>query len=182
MKNYTCLIRGINVGGKNKIEMKKLKEVFTDLGFKSVVILGNTGVVIFTSESKVNTENIQAKLIKIFERDLKIIILSSEKIKRLVENKPLWWNSNKDYLHNVIFVLDNYNIENIVDDLQPLNEEIDKIKVVDNVIFWTSIYKDGRLYSKSLYAKLAKSKGYPYTSLRNGNTFNKIYEKIEKLK
>lgn len=182
MKIYTCLIRGINVGGKNKIEMRKLKEVFTDLGFKNVITLGNTGVVIFKSDEKVNTENIESKLIEIFEIDLKIIILSNEKIENLVKNRPVWWNKNKEYLHNIIFVLDNYKIEDIVKDLQPLNEEVDRIEVVDNVIFWTSIYRDGRLYSRSLYAKLAKSKGYEYTSLRNGNTFSKIYEKMESMK
>lgn len=30
------LLRGINVGGKNKIDMKKLKECFEDIGMRKV--------------------------------------------------------------------------------------------------------------------------------------------------
>ena len=33
MKRYIALLRGINIGGKNKIDMSKLKEAFAELGF-----------------------------------------------------------------------------------------------------------------------------------------------------
>ena len=33
---YAAFLRGINVGGKNKVEMKKLKATFESLGFDKV--------------------------------------------------------------------------------------------------------------------------------------------------
>lgn len=50
MKHYIALLRGINVGGKNKIPMSELKTVFTNLGFESVETYINSGNVLFYSD------------------------------------------------------------------------------------------------------------------------------------
>lgn len=35
--DYVALLRGINVGGNNKIDMKQIKETFVSVGMESVV-------------------------------------------------------------------------------------------------------------------------------------------------
>jgi len=35
---YVALLRGINVGGNNKVDMKKLKATFESIGFRNVVL------------------------------------------------------------------------------------------------------------------------------------------------
>lgn len=47
MIRYIALLRGINVGGKNKISMQKLKECFEELSFCEVKTYLNSGNVIF---------------------------------------------------------------------------------------------------------------------------------------
>ncbi len=44
---YVALLRGINVGGKNKIDMKLLKQTFERVGMNDVVTYINTGNIIF---------------------------------------------------------------------------------------------------------------------------------------
>jgi hypothetical protein len=44
---YVALLRGINVGGKNKVDMKKLKKCFEDIGMRKVTTYINSGNVIF---------------------------------------------------------------------------------------------------------------------------------------
>jgi uncharacterized protein (DUF1697 family) len=44
---YVAFLRGINVGGKNKIKMETLREVFASLGFHNVKTYINSGNVIF---------------------------------------------------------------------------------------------------------------------------------------
>lgn len=46
---YTALLRGINVGGKNKVDMKILKKSFEQAGMKNVVTYINSGNIIFTT-------------------------------------------------------------------------------------------------------------------------------------
>ena len=47
-----ALLRGINVGGNNKVEIKKLKTTFELLGFENVVTFINSGNIIFEDLSK----------------------------------------------------------------------------------------------------------------------------------
>lgn len=49
---YVALLRGINVGGNNKVEMKKLKATFERLGFTNVVTYINSGNIIFEESTK----------------------------------------------------------------------------------------------------------------------------------
>lgn len=53
---YVALLRGINVGGKNKIDMKLLKETFILAGMESVITYINSGNVIFTDMKHTKSE------------------------------------------------------------------------------------------------------------------------------
>lgn len=52
MQKYIALLRGINVGGKNKISMPELKKMFEDCGYKDVITYINSGNVIFSCDSE----------------------------------------------------------------------------------------------------------------------------------
>ena len=47
MRKYIALLRGINVGGKNKVPMAELKQVFAALNFQNISTYINSGNVIF---------------------------------------------------------------------------------------------------------------------------------------
>lgn len=47
-----ALLRGVNVGGKNKVNMKELKATFEDAGMTSVRTYINSGNAIFTTAGR----------------------------------------------------------------------------------------------------------------------------------
>ena len=47
---YVLLLRGINVGGKNKVSMDDLKKSLSDAGFEDVSSYINSGNLFFSSE------------------------------------------------------------------------------------------------------------------------------------
>ena len=49
MTRYALLVRGINVGGKNKVVMAELRQELTDLGLEKVETYINSGNIFFTS-------------------------------------------------------------------------------------------------------------------------------------
>ena len=49
MTKYIALLRGINVGGKNKIKMADLKAAFERRDYQNVMTYINSGNVLFTS-------------------------------------------------------------------------------------------------------------------------------------
>ena len=65
---YLALLRGINVGGKNKVPMAELRASFEELGYQNVQTYIASGNVIFTSDksSAELTEEIQEALPKKF--------------------------------------------------------------------------------------------------------------------
>ena len=49
---YVALLRGVNVGGKNKMEMARLKATFEAAGMKDVTTYINSGNVIFSDNRR----------------------------------------------------------------------------------------------------------------------------------
>ncbi len=85
MEKYIALLRGVNVGGKNKISMPELKLAFEEIGFLDVITYINSGNIIFSS----NTQD-KSKLIRKSESiiedkfKLSIPVTRSLNMKRLI--------------------------------------------------------------------------------------------------
>ncbi len=52
MTLYIALLRGINVGGNNKINMAELKRMFETIGMSQVRTYINSGNILFVSEER----------------------------------------------------------------------------------------------------------------------------------
>ncbi|MEP6925369.1 MAG: DUF1697 domain-containing protein [Pyrinomonadaceae bacterium] len=105
---YVALLRGINVGGKNKIEMETLREVFGAQGLENVKTYINSGNVIFETaqtDDKKLAEQIERAIEAEFSLKIKVIVRSIAEIKNIIENNPFagQFENDKD-LH--VFFLD----------------------------------------------------------------------------
>jgi uncharacterized protein (DUF1697 family) len=105
---YVAFLRGINVGGKNKIKMETLREVCSAIGFENVKTYINSGNIIFEtskSDEKKLAEKIEKAIEKEFGLNIKTMVRSIEEIKNIVENNPFdgQFENDKD-LH--VFFLD----------------------------------------------------------------------------
>ena len=56
MATHVALLRGINVGGRNKVPMADLREVATSLGHTGVTTYIQSGNVLFTTDSASTSE------------------------------------------------------------------------------------------------------------------------------
>ncbi|WP_338488052.1 DUF1697 domain-containing protein [Ruoffia tabacinasalis] len=61
---YVLLLRGINVGGKNRVVMAELRKKLEALGFTEVTSYINSGNLFFNSEEDINSirEKVQTHL------------------------------------------------------------------------------------------------------------------------
>lgn len=88
---YVAFLRGINVGGKNKIKMERLREICFALGFENVKTYINSGNVIFETK-KSDDKKLAAKIEKAIENEfglnIKVIVRTIEEIKNIIENNP----------------------------------------------------------------------------------------------
>ena len=174
MIRYALLVRGINVGGKNKVVMAQLRQELTELGLEKVETYINSGNIFFNSivpRTKL-IENLQA----FFERRYPFIqsfsLLSLEDYEKELRNLPDWWNheiARKD----VLFYTEGLDMNQVI-------EKVNSLELVDEVlhfgrlgIFWGKLSEAS--YSKTAYHKhLLKMPFYRNITIRNANTFDKI--------
>ncbi len=141
MIKYIVLLRGINISGKNKISMPKLKQTLENNNFYNVKTYLNSGNIILSSEIKdkiVISNNINKIIKNKFNLDIPIFVITLTELKELLDNKPDWWGSdNKEIYDNIIFIIPPFTYKEIYDVLGKENKSLEKIYEYKNNIFWS---------------------------------------------
>lgn len=172
---YVALLRGINVGGNNKIDMKELKKIFEGAGMESVTTYINSGNIVFadSTHSRSELRNILEKAILIKHMlDIKVLLRSLEEIDQMMEVLPTSWKNDKTMKSDVIFLGEEINNEKLMDELK-VREGIDTVKYVPGAILWMVERENA---TKSGLLKVVGTKIYKDMTIRNVNTTRKIYE------
>lgn len=172
---YVALLRGINVGGNNKIDMKELKKTFEGVGMESVTTYINSGNIIFadSTHSRSELRNILEKAILIKHMlDIKVLLRSLEEFDQMMEVLPTSWKNDKTMKSDVIFLGEEINNEKLMDELK-VREGIDTVKYVPGAILWMVERENA---TKSGLLKVVGTKIYKDMTIRNVNTTRKIYE------
>ncbi len=172
---YVALLRGINVGGNNKVEMKKLKTVFEDLGFQKVLTYINSGNVIFETGSKDVKKivvNIEKAIADNFKLDIRVVVRDGKNIKKICEAVPSEWVNDKDQKTDVLFLWEEYASKKSLE-LIKTNSEVDILLYVDKAIIWHVNKKD---YNQSGMDKFIGTEVYKNMTARNINTVRRLAE------
>ncbi|TCJ02124.1 DUF1697 domain-containing protein [Cytobacillus praedii] len=175
---YIALLRGINVGGNNKINMKLLKQTFEQAGMNDVVTYINTGNIIFSYNglSKTDLSQILEKAIhNDFDLQIKVVVRSIDDVRGIVNAIPDTWKNDKDMKSDVMFLWDEIDDESVLESLI-IKPAIDTVKYVPGAILWSV---DKKNVTKSGMSKIIGSKIYKQVTVRNVNTARKIYELMQ---
>lgn len=176
---YVALLRGINVGGNNRVEMPKLKGIFEDLGYLDVVTYINTGNVIFETEEK-NNELIKKEIEKVlkdnFKFEIRVVLRDGKNIEKVCKKIPTDWQNNDEMKTDVLFLWEEFDNKKSLD-LINKKEGIDNLIYVDGAIVWNV---DRKNYTKSGMNKFINSILYKNMTARNVNTVRKLRELMKK--
>lgn len=173
---FLALFRGINVGGKNIINMVDLKKCFLDQGFSDVVTYIQSGNVVFSSKIP-NPDflslKIQTSLSDNYGIVTCVIVMSLKELKRIVMNAPSGFGSIPDqYKYDVIFIKPPVIAEEILRKIK-LNPEIDKVAYSEHVIY---LSRARELSHKSKFRAIIQIPEYKNITIRNWNTTYKLLE------
>ena len=174
MIRYALLVRGINVGGKNKVVMAQLRQELMELGLESVESYINSGNIFFNSI--VPRTKLIEKLQAFFERRYPFIqsfsLLNLEDYEKELRNLPDWWNhemARKD----VLFYTEGLDVVQVIEKVNSLELVDEELHFGKLGIFWGKLSEAS--YSKTAYHKhLLKMPFYHNITIRNANTFDKI--------
>ncbi|MGE7919792.1 DUF1697 domain-containing protein [Viridibacillus sp. NPDC093762] len=90
MTNYIAFLRGINVGGHNKIKMAELKQMFEEMGFIRVKTYIQSGNVLFESDEKEPfiLKRIEHEIKTVFGLTISVVIRTSTELERITGECP----------------------------------------------------------------------------------------------
>lgn len=178
MNEYIAFLRGINVGGKNKIPMVELKEGFEECGFLKVRTYINSGNVIFLSDILDETmlkQMCEALIEKKFQLKILVAIISVVDLKCAIENAPDWWNREVECKHNAIILIPPITAQEVFEEVGEIKPEYEKVGYYGKVVFWSAPIET---FSRTRWSKVVGSSIYDNITIRNANTVNKILQMV----
>lgn len=182
MNTYLILLRGVNVGGKNKVPMAALRTCLEKRGYANVSTYIASGNVILQSSKNAQTiqKDIETVLPQTFKLDselIKVHVFSRAELQAIVDKKPKNFGDHPTMYHSdAIFLMD-------IDaaDVMPI---FNPREGVDSV--WQG---DGVIYSQRLSAERTKSRLgviilsplYKSMTIRSWNTTLKLLDILNRV-
>ena len=173
---FVALLRGVNVGGKNKLKMAELKSVLLKNGFKNVSTYIQSGNIVFDS-GKTNQQEL-AKQIHIiihseFGLEIPVLVKSHPQILEVITNIPFSSaekNDSKKIYFSFLYARPNKELVMVIDTTK---YHPDQFIIKDDIIYL--YYYNGAGKSKMTNAFFEKQLK-TYSTTRNWNTVHKLLE------
>jgi uncharacterized protein (DUF1697 family) len=172
---YVALLRGINVGGNNKVDMKTLKASMEAAGLNHVVTYINSGNIIFTSsqgDKHALALRVETIISETFGLGIKVLIRSLPDYEAMMKALPENWQNNDEMRSDVLFLWEAFDQESVLDGLI-FKPEIETVLYTPGAVLWSV---NRALAAKSGLSKIIGTKLYSNVTIRNVNTTRKIYE------
>ena len=177
-----ALLRGINVGGRNKVPMAQLREVLTDLGLSSVSTYIASGNVVFESDDDAAdiAERIETALPSKFKLDssiVRVLILDADKVRAVVKQAPRGFGKEPDkYRYDVAFLL-GVDAEQARTEM-PVNPDVDSTWTGPGAVYYRRL---SELATKSRLSKVMSTPLYAKMTIRNWNTTVKLAQLVDEV-
>lgn len=165
--SFVALLRGINLGAKNKVDMKSLKLLFEELGYENVQTYIQTGNVIFDNTTY-DVLQLQIALLETYGFDIPVVIRSKEELEE-IQQHPIFL---KEQVYSMFLE------KEVSDEQLAILENL----VSDEFIVWNRrnvIINLSKTYHQTKFTNtfFEKKLGMVSTA-RNQNTVNKILMKM----
>jgi uncharacterized protein (DUF1697 family) len=166
---YVGLLRGVNVGGTNKLAMADLRSLFEDLGFSGVRTFIQSGNVVFASGHQPASLALEAAIAQRFGIETDVVLRSSSELGGVVAANPF----PHDLARSVhVGFMARAPGQAALEALEPERFEAERFAVVGTEAY---VYLPAGVGPSKLPAYLARRLGTPIT-FRNWSTVNRLLE------
>lgn len=170
-----ALLRGVNVGGKNKVNMKELKATFEDAGMTSVRTYINSGNAIFTTAGRRQlrlADTLEDAIARRFGFRIDLLVRDLKNMRAVVKAIPPGWKNDDTTKCDVMFLWDAVARPSILKQLQ-VKPDIDDVRYAAGAIIWRA---DRNGLTRSGMMKLVGTDLYKQMTIRNVNTTRRLLE------
>lgn len=175
---YVALLRGINVGGTKKVDMKQLRAVFEQAGMDSVSTYINSGNVIFSSKIRGHARierMLEEAISERFGFEIKVLVRDVNSMRAAVSAIPSHWVNDQTMRCDVIFLWREVDRPSVVNQLT-FKPEMEDVKYMKGAVIWRIDRKNA---TRSGMGKLIGTPLYKQMTIRNVNTARKLLDLME---
>ena len=175
---YVALLRGINVGGSSKVDMKELTAVFEASGMTDVKTYINSGNVVFSTTIRARTRVVQLLEEAIAKRlgfEVKVLLRSLAEMRALVKAIPGDWTNDDRTRCDVLFLWKAVDRPSVVKQL-PVDPELVDVRYAKGAVICRA---DRTAATRSGLSKLVGKPLYKQITIRNCNTTRRLLELME---
>ena len=171
---YVALLRGINVGGKNKVVMSELRELIARAGFGHVRSYINSGNLLFEADTPV--EDVAQIVVDILERNydfpIRLAILTGEDYLAELADLPDWWHGDVAR-RDALFYTRGLDRSHVRERIEAMELGDEAVHFGEHAVFWGKF--DDKEFLKTAYHKrLLREDFYRQVTIRSGATVEKI--------
>lgn len=177
---YVALLRGINVGGNCRVEMKQLQALCEALGYVDVMTYINSGNVIFSSSKTAAAilRELEPALEKTFLFHIPTLLRTKQELQTIVDEVPKKWVNDSDQKTDVLFLWPTYNNKKTLQ-LIAQQPKVDELRYVSGAIIW---HIDRGNITQSKMRDFIGTSVYKHMTARNINTVRKLVALMTSIK
>ena len=173
---YVALLRGINVGGNNKVVMSELREQIEAAGFTNVRTYINSGNLLFEAEDEASCEDvaqaIEDVLARHYEFPIRLALLTAQDYLAQLEELPDWWH-DEVARRDALFYTRGLDRSHVRERIEAMELGDEAVHFGERAVFWGKF--DEKSFLKTAYHKrLLREDFYRQVTIRSGSTVEKI--------
>lgn len=179
---YVALLRGINVGGTNKVVMSELREQIASEGFTNVRTYINSGNLLFEAEAEAgagpNTPHedvartVEDLLARRYDFPIRLALLTAQDYVAELRNLPDWWHGEVSR-RDALFYTRGLDRDHVRERIEAMELGDEAVHFGQHAVFWAKF--DEKTFLKTAYHKrLLREDFYRQVTIRSGSTVGKI--------
>ncbi|MDN3664334.1 DUF1697 domain-containing protein [Algibacter miyuki] len=173
MKTYIALLRGINVGGKNKILMAELRSLLVGMGLENVKTYIQSGNILFNAEDNTCVEletQINIAILSKFNLDVPVLVKTPEDLQHIFDSCPF---SEEEKQNSYFMMLYSKPENNLVETVLEIEYQNERVNISGSCIYFYASHGYGRTkYNTNFFERKLKVTA----TARNYKTMLKLLE------
>lgn len=177
---YVALLRGINVGGNNKVVMSELRAQIAAAGFGHVRTYINSGNLLFEAEAEAEDDApredvaraVEDVLARHYEFPIRLALLTAQDYLAQLDDLPDWWHGEVAR-RDALFYTRGLDRDHVRERIEAMELGDEAVHFGEHAVFWGKF--DEKSFLKTAYHKrLLREDFYRQVTIRSGSTVEKI--------
>ena len=171
---YVALLRGINVGGNNKVVMSELREQIVDEGYTNVRTYINSGNLLFEAEAPREdvAQAVEDILARHYDFPIRLALLTGQDYLAQLDELPDWWHGEVAR-RDALFYTRGLDRDHVRERIEAMELGDEAVHFGEHAVFWGKF--DEKSFLKTAYHKrLLREDFYRQVTIRSGSTVEKI--------